>query len=88
MTKMTYKIEIRKNALKFIQKQDRTTQKRLLKGINGLPNIGDIRKMAGYKSLYRLRIGDFRVLYELDPQSDELTLIDVSDIDSRGQIYK
>ena len=85
---MTYKIEIRKNALKFIQKQDRKTQKRLLKGINGLPNNGDIRKMSGYSSLYRLRIGDFRVLYELDPKSNELTLIDVSDIDSRGQIYK
>lgn len=85
---MTYKIEIRKNALKFIQKQERKNQLRLLKGIYGLPHVGDIKKMSGYKSLYRLRIGDFRVLYEMDPQSKELTLIDITDIDSRGQVYK
>lgn len=44
--------------------------------------------MAGYKSLYRLRVGDFRVLYELSPISNTITLIDVMDIDNRGQIYK
>ena len=85
---MTYKIEIRKNALKFIQKQERKIQLRLLKGINGLPHVGDIKKMSGYKSLYRLRVGDFRVLYEMDTQSKKLTLIDIIDIDNRGQVYK
>ena len=85
---MTYKINIRRNVLKFIQKQDRKTQQRLLNGINGLPHTGDIKKMSGYKALYRLRIGVFRVLYEMNPQSKELTLIDITDIDNRGQVYK
>lgn len=85
---MTYKIEIRKTALKFIVKQERKTQQRLLSAINGLPHSGDIKKMAGYTFLYRLRVGSFRILYEVDPQSDKLTLIDVTDIDNRGQVYK
>lgn len=81
---MIYKIEIRKSAVKFLLKQERKTQQRLLSAINGLPHSGDIKKMAGYNSLYRLRVGSFRVLYEIDPQSDKLTLIDVTDIDNRG----
>ena len=85
---MTYKIEIRKSAVKFLLKQERKTQQRLLSAISGLPHSGDIKKMAGYTSLYRLRVGSFRVLYVVNPQSNKLTLIDVTDIDNRGQIYK
>ncbi len=85
---MTYKITIRKNAVKFIQKQERKTQIRLLRAINSLPYNGDIKKMSGYASLYRLRVGDFRILFEVSPLSDTITLIDVIDADNRGQIYK
>ncbi len=85
---MTYKITIRKNAVKFIQKQERKTQIRLLRAINALPYNGDIKKMSGYASLYRLRVGDFRILFEVTPLSDTITLIDVIDADNRGQIYK
>lgn len=85
---MTYKITIRKTALKFIQKQERKTQLRLFKSINSLPHSGDIRKMSGYSSLYRLRVGDFRVLFEMSQMSDTITLIDITDVDNRGQVYK
>ena len=85
---MTYKITIRKTALKFIQKQERKNQVRLLKAINSLPYSGDVKKMSGYSSLYRLRVGDFRVLFEMSGMSDTITLIDITDADNRGQIYK
>ena len=85
---MEYKVLIRKTALKFIEKQDRRTQERLLKAIKQLPKNGDIKKMRGSDFLYRLRVGDFRVLFEVTPISIEVTLIDVTDVDSRGQIYK
>lgn len=85
---MTYDISIRKTALKFIQKQERKNQIRLLTAVKALPNKGDIKKLSGYKSLYRLRVGDFRVLFEISPLTDKITLIDVIDADNRGQIYK
>lgn len=85
---MTYKITIRKTALKFIQKQERKNQVRILKAINLLPHSGDIKKMSGYSSLYRLRVGDFRVLFEMSRMSDTITLIDITDADNRGQVYK
>ena len=80
-------IEFEKSAKKFIAKQPPEQQERLLKAINGLPENGDIKKMKGYKSLYRLRVGDYRVLYSVNNKG-ELTVVTVSDVDNRGQVYK
>lgn len=85
---MTYEFNIRKKAMKFINKQDRNQQERILKAIYALPLIGDIKKMSGEDNLYRLRVGDYRILFEMLPKSNTVTLIDVTDADNRGQIYK
>lgn len=81
------KIEFEKSAVKFIAKQPPEQQKRLFKAINDLPDAGDIKKMQGYKSLYRLRVGDYRVLYRTKTDS-EIVIVIVEDIDNRGQVYK
>lgn len=52
---MTYKIIIRPKAKKFIDKQDKFQRLRIYRAIYNLPN-GDIKKMAGYKNDYRLRV--------------------------------
>jgi mRNA interferase RelE/StbE len=41
-----YKIDISKNALKFINKQDTQQKKRILSAIYGLPK-GDVKKLKG-----------------------------------------
>lgn len=84
---MTYEYSIRKKAIKFIQKQERKQQERLLKAIYALP-FGDVKKMVGEDNLYRLRVGDFRLLFEISEKTKEITLIDVLNADNRGQIYK
>lgn len=81
------KILFEKSAEKFIKKQTLDQQKRLLKAIMGLPESGDILKMKGYSSLYRLRVGSCRVLYKSEQTPEEI-VITVSDIDNRGQVYK
>ena len=81
---MTYKIKIRPKALKFIEKQDKVQRIRIYKAIYNLPN-GDIKKLAGCKNEYRLRVGDYRIIYELN--QNELVII-VTREDNRGQIYK
>lgn len=52
---MTYKIIIRPIALKFIEKQDKIQRVRIYKAIYTLPK-GDIKKMAGNRNDYRLRV--------------------------------
>jgi mRNA interferase RelE/StbE len=55
-----------------------------LKAIFDIPN-GDLKKLKGMNELYRLRVGDYRVLFE--KYDDELKII-VVDIGNRGEIYK
>ena len=82
---MEYKIVIEKPAMKFLKKQQQGNRDRIIKAIQGLPGIGDIKPMAGHVSLYRLRVGDFRVLYTLE---NELLVVRVVNIGSRGDVYK
>jgi len=44
----------------------------------------DIKKLANTTSSYRLRIGEIRVLYELDQDTQTLTIVEVG---YRGQVY-
>lgn len=82
---MTYRIQIDKPAMKFLQKQPQAQRERLLRAIQGLPDIGDIKPMGGHENLYRLRVGTFRVLYTI---IGDLLVVRVLDIGNRGDVYK
>ena len=81
---MIYKIKIRPKALKFIEKQDKNQKLRIYKAIYNLPN-GDVKKMAGCKNEYRLRVGNYRIIYE---QNLNEFIILITRVENRGQIYK
>lgn len=81
---MKYEITFQKAAVKFLKKQDRKTQERLLQAINQLPDGTDIRKLQGLQ-MYRLRIGNIRILYTID---DVVRVISIENIDNRGDVYK
>lgn len=70
-----------KQSEKFLKKIDKVTRERILNAIHKLPE-GDVKKLQG-QSGYRLRIGDYRVVFDANRN-----IIYVLRIDSRGQIYK
>ena len=74
--------------MKFIQKQTTEQQKRIFRAIYLLPLVGDVKKLSGTDSKFRLRVGDYRILFEIVPETEELTLVDITDAGNRGQIYK
>ncbi len=80
----TYKIIFEKEAQKFLERQDKSARMRLYKAIAMLPEGNDIKRLKGC-DLYRLRVGNYRVLYTID---DEIRLIDIETIDNRGDVYK
>lgn len=69
---------------KQFKKYDKKLQERISKAIDKLPQ-GDVKKIVGKKlpPLYRLRVGDYRVIYRLS--NDEIY---IEYIDSRGDVYK
>ena len=79
---MNYTLIYKKKALKFIQKQDRVQQKRLIEAIEKLP-YGDIVPVEGTDE-YRLRVGHYRVIFSIN---DDKLIITVINIGNRGQIY-
>lgn len=80
----TYKIKFEKAAQKFLDKQDKTQRLRLYKAIYKLPSGTDIKKLSGH-NLYRLRVGNYRIIYMID---NEIRLINIENIDNRGDVYK
>lgn len=82
---MSYTIKLSKKAQKFIKAQQPKQQERLLKAIAKLPLDGDIKALSGTDNAYRLRVGDYRVIYEV---YHDILLVCVVNIGNRGQIYK
>ena len=74
-------INYSKQAVKFLSKQNKIVQKRIIDAINKLPS-GDVRKLQG-RTGYRLRIGNFRIIFDTSGN-----ILYIEEIDNRGQIYK
>ena len=82
---MCYNILFDKPAQKFILKQSPEQRVRLLSAIKRLPNEGDIKLLRGCPGYFRLRVGDYRVIYTVE--NDKL-IIRIINIGNRGDIYK
>ena len=81
---MSYTILYEKPALKFIKKQPKEQQRRILEAIHGLPDSGDIKQMKGYIGLLRLRVGSYRIIYSVD---NGQLIVRIIDAGNRGQVY-
>ncbi|MGN1098574.1 MAG: type II toxin-antitoxin system RelE/ParE family toxin [Clostridia bacterium] len=79
---MKYTIKYKKKALKFIQKQPKNQQERIIKAIEELPN-GDIVHVETTNK-YRLRVGDYRIIFEINNFELIITVVNAG---NRGQIY-
>ena len=80
-------IIILKQAEKYLQKLSPVDQKRIIKALKLLiedKKLTDIKPLKG-RSEWRLRVGDFRILYQEDQEHQ--TYI-VTKIKSRGDAYK
>ena len=79
----TWKIELHRSVTKYISALQPSRQRCILAAIYKLPQ-GDVAPMKRRKGEFRLRIGDWRVLFEY---RDGDTIF-VMEIDSRGDVYK
>ncbi len=62
------KINIRKSAVKDLKRIDTESRIRVHNKILELkkfPNVSNIKKLTNFESAYRLRIGDYRVLFDV-----------------------
>lgn len=84
-----YRIAIERRAEKFLSKlKDVGLKIRFLEAINSLadsPRPPDAKKLAGSEDRYRIRVGNYRIIYEVE---DSAILVLVIDIGHRRDIYR
>jgi mRNA interferase RelE/StbE len=83
-----YEIDFAASAAKAFIKLDRPTQLRLARHIDLLsqqPRPHGARKLQGELDLYRIRVGDYRIIYSLH---DRRLIVLVVAIGHRREVYK
>jgi len=68
-----YSVLLEKRASKQLEKISEDLRKRIIEALHTLRDEGfsirlDIKKLRGYGNQYRLRIGKYRILFELRPE--------------------
>ncbi len=68
---MQYDIQFKPRAVKDIEKISSRMQLKIIKGIEMLGDnlAGDVKRLTNFTPEYRLRIGDYRVLFEIENKS-------------------
>ena len=83
-----YKISVKKSALKELESIPKSDRSRIIAHIDALannPRPQGVRKLENYESSYRIRIGNYRVIYSIE---DEKLLIEVIKVADRKEAYK
>jgi mRNA interferase RelE/StbE len=87
MPNMAYEVILRPGAQKALDKMSPELRARILVGIHALhhdPRPTGCKKLIGKRSYYRIRVGDYRVIYTID---DGILRVLVVEVGHRGGIY-
>ena len=80
------KIYIRKSAIRDLKKIDRKDKEKIHSGISELKNfpaVSDVKKLTNFEPSYRLRVGDYRILFDVSEN-----IIEIGRILHRKDSYK
>ncbi len=84
---MPFKVLVEKNARRQIEKQSEDVKARIIETLKelekGFSARLDIKKLKGTKNHYRIRVGDYRILFVLDSN-----ITYVYDISHRKNVYR
>jgi len=83
-----YKIIVARSARKYLQSLPMNAAERILTNIEALeanPRPYRCKKLSGTANLWRLRVGDYRVIYKIDDKNQK---VDISVIRHRSEAYR
>ncbi len=85
---MRYRVEFKRSAAKALKKVPKPDRRRIRNQIDTLmesvPNP-EVTKMKGNNPFHRIRVGDYRIVYEID---EEKSVILVLKIGHRKEVYR
>jgi mRNA interferase RelE/StbE len=83
-----YEIVFARSARKELQSLSQTVAERILEKVELLasnPRPSGCKKLHGHSSLWRIRVGEYRVIYSID---DNNMVVDISVIRHRSEAYR
>lgn len=85
----TYAVQFTETALKNLKRCPGNDQRLILARIEQLAAdpliMANVKRLVNFDVAYRLRVGNYRILFERD---DEIRIIDVIDVLPRGRAYR
>ncbi|MEH2123109.1 type II toxin-antitoxin system RelE family toxin [Nostoc sp.] len=84
---MSYQVEILKGALKQLKKLSPELQERIQVKIDDLaiePRPNGVKKLKGKENAYRIRLGEYRVIYDI---FDYILVVNVVEVGHRSKVY-
>lgn len=85
---MGYKVRIKKKVIKYLSSLNKKDTNRIFSAIEALaydPRPLGNKKLSGEENAYRIRIGSYRVIYEIN---DNDLMVYVITAGARGDVYK
>ena len=85
---MAYRIDLTPWAQKYLRALPKRERQRIAAQIDALkadPRPTGCRKLKGREDFYRIRVGDYRVVYQIE---DEILLILIVRVGDRKEIYE
>ena len=85
---MAYRIEVKPQAEKALARIPNPHRRRIAKAIDGLarhPRPSGCVKPAGAEDAYRLRLGDYRIVYEI---MDKVLIVTIVRVAHRKDVYR
>ena len=86
---MPYTVEILRRAEKALRAlTDRKLYLRIREAVDALavePRPHGCTKLSGAKNIYRVRVGDYRIIYQIE---DDRLLVLVAEIGHRQEVYR
>ena len=82
-----YRVQVARSARKQLESLDNALIARIVSHIDALvnnPRPRGCRKLRGENNLWRLRVGDYRVIYAI---SDRERVVDISAVRNRREAY-
>ena len=84
----SYRIAWKNSAKKELKRLDRTVIPKIIAAAESLaadPHPSGHKKLQGSEHTYRIRIGDYRVVYSIE---DQILLIEIIKVGHRKKVYK
>jgi mRNA interferase RelE/StbE len=84
----SYKIEWKQSAKKELKKLNKQIIRRILQAIEKLaedPYRSGSNKLIGSDSIYRLRVGNYRIIYDI---RSDLQIVEIIKVGHRREVYR